>query len=437
MSDTTRLGLPLIAAGQAQKHVTHNEALRILDSLVQAVVVDRDQTAPPASPVEGATWIVAASPTGAWSGHDGHLALFADGAWTFLVPRPGWSVWVLDENRPLYWNGSAWEPLLHAIGALADLTGVGIGTAPDATNALAVEAPAALFAGVPAAHGGSGDIRLTVAKEAVADTASLLFQSDWSGRAEIGLAGDDDLRVKVSPDGSTWIDALRFVAATGQLVIGSGGMAGGGRLKSIAAFTASGTWTRPDGVRFALVFAVGGGGGGGGAAGAASSGAAGGGGGGGGLAISLLDVTAIATRTVTVGAAGAAGAAGALGGTGGASSFGSEVVAAGGTGGGGMAAGTTTLVAVGGLGGATSAGDVGFSGTPGGAALRIDLDSVLSGTGGASFFGGGGRAAVGNAASNAGTSRGSGGSGGVVANSATSRTGGAGAAGFVWVWEFE
>ena len=228
MSDTTRLGLPLIAAGQAQKHVTHNEALRILDGLVQAVVVDRDLTTPPASPAEGAGWIVAAAPTGAWSGHAGHLALFADGAWTFLVPQPGWSVWVLDENRPLYWNGSAWQPLLQAIGALADLVGVGIGTAPDATNALAVKAPAALFAGVPAADGGSGDIRLTIAKEAVADTASLLFQSGWSGRAEIGLTGDDDLRVKVSPDGATWIDALRFVAATGQLVLGSGGMAGGG-----------------------------------------------------------------------------------------------------------------------------------------------------------------------------------------------------------------
>jgi hypothetical protein len=114
MSDTTRLGLPLIAAGQAQKHVTHNEALRILDSLVQAVVVDRDLATPPASPAEGATWIVGASPTGAWSGHAGHLAIRTDGVWTFLAPQPGWNVWVLDENCPLFWNGSAWEQIGRA-----------------------------------------------------------------------------------------------------------------------------------------------------------------------------------------------------------------------------------------------------------------------------------------------------------------------------------
>ena len=50
MSDaTTHLLLPYILAAQAQKHVTHNEALRILDGLVQLSVLDRDLTAPPGS----------------------------------------------------------------------------------------------------------------------------------------------------------------------------------------------------------------------------------------------------------------------------------------------------------------------------------------------------------------------------------------------------
>jgi len=36
MSDaTTNLALPYILAAQAQKHVTHNEALRLLDGIVQ------------------------------------------------------------------------------------------------------------------------------------------------------------------------------------------------------------------------------------------------------------------------------------------------------------------------------------------------------------------------------------------------------------------
>jgi len=53
MSDTTtQLVLPYILAAQAQKHVTHNEALRLLDGLVQLSVLDRDLTAPPVSPRE-------------------------------------------------------------------------------------------------------------------------------------------------------------------------------------------------------------------------------------------------------------------------------------------------------------------------------------------------------------------------------------------------
>ena len=53
MSDTIHLGLPHIAASQAQKHVTHNEALRMLDALVMLAVKDRDLSAPPGSPARG------------------------------------------------------------------------------------------------------------------------------------------------------------------------------------------------------------------------------------------------------------------------------------------------------------------------------------------------------------------------------------------------
>ncbi len=76
MDETPNLGLPYIMAAQSQKHVTHNEAIRALDAIVQLSVLDRDLTAPPGSPAEGARYIVAASPTGAWSGHAGDVAAF-------------------------------------------------------------------------------------------------------------------------------------------------------------------------------------------------------------------------------------------------------------------------------------------------------------------------------------------------------------------------
>ena len=74
---------------------------------------------------------------------------------------------------------------------------------------------------------GSGHIRLTLNNAAPELTASLLMQDNWSGRAEIGLAGDDDLHLKVSGDGSTWRAAMVVDAATGEVSFPSGVAKGG------------------------------------------------------------------------------------------------------------------------------------------------------------------------------------------------------------------
>jgi hypothetical protein len=110
MSDTTtHLGLPYLLAAQAQKHVTHNEALRLLDAMVQLSVLDRTRTAPPASPADGNRHLVASGATGLWAGWDLNIAFWVDGAWIRLVPRTGWLVWVAAEGLFLVWTGSAWE----------------------------------------------------------------------------------------------------------------------------------------------------------------------------------------------------------------------------------------------------------------------------------------------------------------------------------------
>ena len=63
-----KLRISLYRRSQAQKHVTHNEALTLLDTLCQASVIDKDLTTPPGSPAEGDCYIVAATGTGAWTG---------------------------------------------------------------------------------------------------------------------------------------------------------------------------------------------------------------------------------------------------------------------------------------------------------------------------------------------------------------------------------
>lgn len=110
MSDATaRLGLPYILTGQAQKEVTHNEALNLVDALLQAVVLDRHRAAPPDGPAEGDCYIVAAGGTGAWAGQDGRLAAWY-GGWLFATPGAGWTVWVADESAALRHDGAGWAP---------------------------------------------------------------------------------------------------------------------------------------------------------------------------------------------------------------------------------------------------------------------------------------------------------------------------------------
>jgi hypothetical protein len=356
---TTHLLLPYILAAQAQKHVTHNEALRILDGLVQLSVIDRDLTASPVSPADGDRYIVGSGATGDWVGWDLNIALWNDGAWLRLPPRIGWRTWVEDEALLLVWTGAAWEvvgepsdisdavfslvndtdPTKKAVFSLsgistattrsytlpntsselailagtqtftgnktfsgtltasgtvtvsaasasigtatttatygmgtgatttgvtktvnlgtggasgsntvvnigsatagaggttvintpmvtfanavtqvgmpqanltAQLLGLGGATA-DSYNRVSVNTPALLFN-----NAGAG-IEATVNKAAAGNDAAFAFKTGFSARALIGLLGSDDFSFKVSPDGSTFFDAIRIDRTSGQV----------------------------------------------------------------------------------------------------------------------------------------------------------------------------------------------------------------------------
>ncbi|MDC7788688.1 DUF2793 domain-containing protein [Rhodoplanes sp. TEM] len=225
MTDTLHLGLPLIAAAQAQKHVTHNEALVRLDALVMLAVLDRDLSAPPAAPAEGDRYLVAAPGSGDFAGRDDQVAQRIDGGWVFHPPGTGWVCYVADEGMLVVWTGTAWMPVLEAAAgaALQNLARLGVGTAADAGNPFSARLNNVLLTAARTADGGDGSLRLKVEKESTGATASLLFQDGFSGRAEIGLAGDDDLRVKVSPDGASWIDAIRVDRTTGRIAYPASG----------------------------------------------------------------------------------------------------------------------------------------------------------------------------------------------------------------------
>jgi hypothetical protein len=202
-----RLSLPFILPSQAQKHVTHNEALTRLDIAAQLAVESIDAATPPAQPEEGQVWALGPAPTGAWAGQAGSLAAFVNEAWLFVAPGEGWRALDTSDGRLYRRAGTEWVPLAPPL--LDNLDGVGINASHDSTNRLAVSAPATLLN-----HEGAGH-QLKINKASAADTASLLFQTGFGGRAEMGTGGSDDFDVKVSADGADWVTALRLDAATG------------------------------------------------------------------------------------------------------------------------------------------------------------------------------------------------------------------------------
>jgi len=213
LDNSTNLNLPYLVEAQAQKHVTVNEALRILDALIQLSVISRFVANPPASPLEGDRYIIGNAATGIWSGKDLQLAVFVDAAWTYFEPNTGWSCWVADEAVSVVYDGILWNDVT----TLEQVTRLGIGATADVTNRLLVQSNAALFTSVVTANGGTGDVRLVLNKESNVDTASFLFQTGFSGRAEIGLTGADDFSFKVSADGSAFKTGIIIDKDTGYV----------------------------------------------------------------------------------------------------------------------------------------------------------------------------------------------------------------------------
>ena len=217
---TANLSLPYLLSNQAQKHVTLNESLRALDGLVQVSIISRTEPDPPVSPDEGDRYLIAASATGDWSGADGNLALFADGGWLFFTPQTGWRCWCEAENQSLVFDGANWNA--DRPDELQDITRLGLGASADASNPFLAKLNALLFTALYDGEGGSGNLYAKLNKEAAADTLSLLFQTGYSTRAEIGLVGDDDVLFKVSPDGSSFYEGIRIDKDSGQVSFPNG-----------------------------------------------------------------------------------------------------------------------------------------------------------------------------------------------------------------------
>ena len=123
MADTSsaRHKLPFLVTGQAQKELTHNEALVRLDALMHPVI-EALQALPPVGlglTDAGKCWIVAASSQNEWAGHSGEIACWAGGSWRFLAASEGMAVWNRAQNAQLHHIDGDWVSAV----ILADITG--------------------------------------------------------------------------------------------------------------------------------------------------------------------------------------------------------------------------------------------------------------------------------------------------------------------------
>ncbi len=106
---TSRYALPMLASGQAQKEITHNEALLLIDALAHPTIESRSLAVSPVSPQPGQLWLVAAAASGDWLGKTAQLALWTSGGWRFIVPREGLMIWSKPDGAHIFYANDAWQ----------------------------------------------------------------------------------------------------------------------------------------------------------------------------------------------------------------------------------------------------------------------------------------------------------------------------------------
>lgn len=214
---SSRLSLPYIQPSQAQKHVTHNQALRQLDILVQMVAISDSQKSAPISAAEGDCFIIPKRASGVWSGRSNSIALWQDDAWAFLAPQAGWRVFVLSNRVLQVFDGTGWQAISGSGHGSGDVRfeSLSIGADTSDQQKLAVKTETALWTAIPQSEDGSGSLLHILSKESTKKDAGFIFQSDGQTRALAGLLGTDDFRITTTLDNITFRDGLRIDAATG------------------------------------------------------------------------------------------------------------------------------------------------------------------------------------------------------------------------------
>lgn len=221
METTPRLSLPLIQPGQALKHITHNEALIRLDMMSAVSVLSDSLSEPPVTVTDGDSYRVAVAGTGAWSGLDGQIVMWIGTQWNNLPSPEGLLAFVRDSGIWTIRTDTGWEALNRDAATDFTAQSLSVNTTADPHNRVSMKTRSMLVSHDDVTPEG-GDVRLSLNKQSESDTASLLLTNGYQSCAEIGLVGTDDLSIRVSADGQTFLPALTISSTTGAVSLPQG-----------------------------------------------------------------------------------------------------------------------------------------------------------------------------------------------------------------------
>jgi hypothetical protein len=108
VDDTPRLKLGQLVDGQELDAMAINDALIQIDAQSDLYLKGQFVNTPPSSPADGDTWLLGASPTGAWSGYAYKIAYCIDGGWRFYTPFNGLRAFVATSNTFLVYQDGSW-----------------------------------------------------------------------------------------------------------------------------------------------------------------------------------------------------------------------------------------------------------------------------------------------------------------------------------------
>jgi hypothetical protein len=106
---TMRFNLPLLVVSQAQKEVTHNEALVRIDALLHTMVESVHSIPPTLNESEiGKCWLIDSGAVGEWVGKSAQLAVWIGNDWRFINPIEGMRLRLRDEQSDAVFDGNNW-----------------------------------------------------------------------------------------------------------------------------------------------------------------------------------------------------------------------------------------------------------------------------------------------------------------------------------------